>query len=74
MAEEKGDGGGPIQMLWMVIGFMAVLIFLWFYSGAYKDADLRGIFLAPPAPLGPGDAYGPQVGTESEFYINNYDQ
>lgn len=70
MAEEEKKGSST-QMLWTVIICMAILVFLWFYTGAYKNADLGGIFLAPPAPLGPGGAYGPQVGTTSDFYNNN---
>ena len=63
MADEPETS--PFQLFWMVLGFMAILIGLWFASGAYKKADLRGIFLAPPAPLGPGNAYGPQIGQPS---------
>lgn len=59
MADEK-EKGDPMQMLWLVLGVMVILIALWFASGAYKNADLKGIFLAPPAPIGPGGAYGPQ--------------
>lgn len=66
--DHKKEEGSPMQLLWMVIAFMAVLITLWFYSGAYKNADLNGIFLAPPAPVGPGDAYGPEFGTTNEVY------
>jgi hypothetical protein len=49
---------------------MAALIILWFLSGAYKNADLRGIFLAPPAPVGPGGAYGPQIGQPNQNYTD----
>ncbi len=59
MADEK-EKGSPMKMLWTVLGAMAILVVLWFASGAYKNADLRGIFLAPPAPVGPGGAYGPK--------------
>lgn len=55
----------------MVIAGVVILVGLWFASGAYKNADLRGIFLAPPAPLGTGGAYGPQVGTTSQYYNSN---
>lgn len=59
MADEKPKTD-PAKLLMAVLGAMALLIFFWFASGAYKNADLRGIFLAPPAPLGPGGSYGPQ--------------
>jgi hypothetical protein len=61
MADEKSPNE-PMKLLMLVVGGMAILIFLWFSSGAYKNADLKGIFLAPPAPLGPGGGYGPQIG------------
>ncbi len=61
MADEKPPHD-PMQLLLMVLGGMAILVFLWFASGAYKNADLRGVFLAPPTPLGPGGGYGPQIG------------
>ncbi|TSC68700.1 MAG: hypothetical protein G01um101456_528 [Parcubacteria group bacterium Gr01-1014_56] len=59
MADEK-EKGDPMKMLWLVLGVMAILVGLWFASGAYKNADLTGVFLAPPAPVGPGGGYGPQ--------------
>lgn len=43
-------------------GMLAILVVVWFLSGGPGRADLRGIFIAPPAPIGSGDAYGPQVG------------
>ncbi len=59
MADEKKPSGGPMDMVWWVLGMLAILIFFWFYTGAYKNADLKGIFLAPPAPVGPGGSYNP---------------
>ncbi len=50
--------------LWFV-GILAVLVALWYFAGGPGKADLRGLFLAPPAPLGSGDAYGPQFGTST---------
>ncbi len=50
------------------LGILAILVALWFMSGGPGKADLRGLFLAPPAPLGSGEAYGPQVGTTSQEY------
>ena len=61
--EEKKEGGQSAgQAALSVLGMIAILIILWFANGGPERADLRGIFLAPPAPVGPGDAYGPQVG------------
>jgi hypothetical protein len=61
MAEDKG-GHNPINDVFFIGGILAVAIALWFVSGGPERADLRGIFLSPPAPIGTGDAYGPQVG------------
>lgn len=58
MADDEGGGGGNRDILFLLFVF-GVLLFAWFTTGAYKNADLRGIFLAPPAPIGSGEAYGP---------------
>ena len=62
MAEDKG-GGSPYEILFLVLGGLALLIALWWVQGGPEKADLRGIFLAPPAPVGSGEAYGPEFGT-----------
>lgn len=59
MAEEK-KAADPLRDFWIVLGFFALMVALWFFSGANSLADLRGIFLAPPQPVGSGEAYGPQ--------------
>jgi hypothetical protein len=64
--------GSPFTLLFIVIGAVAVLVILWFINGGPSKADLRGLFLEPPAPLGPGGAYGPQIGTTSQYYNDNY--
>jgi hypothetical protein len=61
MAEEKG-GHDPMHDVFFIGGILVVAIALWFVSGGPERADLRGIFLSPPTPIGTGDAYGPQVG------------
>ncbi len=63
MAEEKKPKENPYEILWFVFGGLAVLIFLWWYTGGAERADLRGIFLSPPADVGgTGEGYGPQFG------------
>jgi hypothetical protein len=57
--EPKSD---PHQILWLVGGTLAVLIFLWFATGAYKTTDVKGLFIAPLPPVGSGESYGPQIG------------
>ena len=61
MADEPGHGTTDVEMLIFVFGGFAVLVALWLFTGGAKHADLRGIFLNPPAPLGNGSAYGPQI-------------
>lgn len=60
--EHKGSGQTAGQAALSVLGMIAILIILWFANGGPSRADLRGLFLAPPAPVGPGNSYGPQVG------------
>lgn len=57
MAEEGGGGGGMSDAVFLVL----IIIFLmvtWFLSGAAKNADIKGIFLSPPPPLGVGETIG----------------
>ena len=62
MADEEG-GGSAMGNLVFVVGVLVVLVVLWIAQGGQKKADLRGIFLHPPTPVGQGGAYGPQPGT-----------
>lgn len=48
-------------MLFFVFGGFALLVVIWYFSGGPAKTDLRGIFLNPPAPVGSGNAYGPQI-------------
>jgi hypothetical protein len=61
MAEE-GGGHHPIQDVLFIVGLLLVLIVLWFVNGGPERADLKGIFLEPPPPLGTGESYGPEFG------------
>jgi len=61
MADEPTKGNPTEDALWF-FGILAILVALWYFAGGPGKADLRGLFLAPPAPLGTGDAYGPQFG------------
>ena len=61
MAEEEKKES-PVQSALFVLGFLGLLVVLWFANGGPSRADLRGLFLAPPPPVGTGEAYGPQVG------------
>ena len=64
MADEEKKGPGPIEDALFIIGLIVVLVVLWFYTG-HKGADLRGIFLHPPAPIDQGGAYGPTIGSRT---------
>ncbi|MSR70594.1 hypothetical protein EXS62_00975 [Candidatus Kaiserbacteria bacterium] len=61
MADEPAPGG-HYDILFFVGGILLVLVALWYYNGGPQKADLRGLFLAPPAPVGTGNAYGPTPG------------
>lgn len=63
MADEP-EGPGPIGDLFFIIGVIVVLALVWIAQGA-KYADLRGVFLHPPEPVGQGGAYGPQLGSST---------
>jgi len=67
MADEKPPNGGPLENLMFIAGIIGVLIILWFAQGANKAADVRGIFLHPPAPVGQGGSYGPTLGTTTKL-------
>jgi hypothetical protein len=61
MAEAPKES--PYEIVWFVVGILGVLIALWWVQGGPGKADLRGIFLAPPPPVGSGESYGPEFGT-----------
>ena len=62
---DKPTGPSVTEEALMFFGAMLILAALWYYAGGPGKADLRGIFLSPPAPLGTGDAYGPQLGNDA---------
>ena len=64
MADEK-KGSSPTEDALFLLGALAILGVLWYFAGGPGQTDLRGLFLSPPAPLGNGDAYGPQFGESS---------
>lgn len=61
MADDHGGagGGGPVEDALFVLGILVALVVLWFATGNPSRADVRGIFLHPPKPVGQGGAYGP---------------
>lgn len=64
MADETPNGS-PYEVIIFLVGLITVLTILWFANGGPQRADLRGIFLHPPTPLGSGGAYGPQISTST---------
>lgn len=68
MAEDKKEGMSAGTEALLFVAGLAALAALWWWSGGPGRADLRGIFLQPPAPVGSGDAYGPGLGTTPEPY------
>jgi hypothetical protein len=66
MADAKPPSGpGPLEDAIFIVGIIIVLVVLWFTYGGAKTANLRGIFIHPPAPVGTGGAYGPAAATSS---------
>ena len=68
MAGEAPEGGGAMGTAVFVFGGFILLVIVWYLSGGAERADLRGIFLQPPTPLGGGDAYGPEFGSSTPTY------
>lgn len=62
MADDKKESGGVMEDVAFVVGGLIILVVIWFLLGGPGRADLKGLFLAPPAPLGTGESYGPQFG------------
>lgn len=65
MADEPKGPTATEDAFWF-FGVLAILVVLWYFAGGPGKADLRGLFLAPPQPLGSGEAYGPQFGGTGE--------
>ncbi len=65
MADEPHAKGNPTEDAMWFLAILAGLVILWYFAGGPGQADLRGLFLAPPEPLGNGQAYGPQLGNEA---------
>jgi hypothetical protein len=63
MAEEQKGGSGPLGDALFILGLIVVLAVLWFATGSHNGAEVKGIFLHPPPPVGQGGAYGPTIGS-----------
>ncbi len=76
MAEEEEHKSGMThwQFLFGFFAVLGLLIYLWYQNGGPERADLRGIFLAPPPPIGSGGAYGPNGSGPSEVSPNAVEQ
>lgn len=48
----------PKSLLIWVLGVIAILGLVWFFSGGYDRAKLEGIFIKPLAPVDTGETYG----------------
>lgn len=70
--DDHAGGGNPLHNLYGFIAFLVLLAILWFAAGGPGRADLRGILLNPPAPLGNGQAYGPTLPGPSGSGDSNY--
>ena len=65
MADDKPTGGGPAADALFILGFIAVLIVFWVYTGGPSRSTLKGIFIHPPKPVGQGGVYGPTIASSS---------
>ena len=63
MADEPAPD--PLKNLYFFLSILVLLVILWYASGGPSRADLRGIFLNPPPPVGNGGAYGPNPQPEN---------
>lgn len=75
MADKPEEGVTGFQAFLILVAIMAGLGALWWYSGGPSRADLRGIFLQPPPPVGTGESYGPDPLKEPQQpyeYNQNY--
>lgn len=61
MSSEGGGGWGPGCMFGLsVLGILAVLWIIWYYSGGPARYEAtHGPFLKEPAPIDTGEVYGP---------------
>ncbi len=57
------------DLIFVVVG-LVLLVVLWYANGGPGKADLRGIFLQPPQPLGGGNAYGPDFASSTPTTTN----
>ena len=57
MAEQPAHD--PMKDVYFVAAIVIILVIVWYAAGGPSRADLHGIFLNPPAPLGNGEATGP---------------
>ena len=67
MADEPKEHD-PLHDVFWFVGVIIVLVVLWYLAGGPGRSDLRGIFLSPPAPLGNGNAYGPNPQPQDNSY------
>jgi len=70
MADEKPHD--PMSDVWFVVLLLVGLVILWYASGGPSRADLRGILLSPPPPVGTGEAYQPQPQMQSDYEPYDY--
>ena len=68
MADDHKDAGGSsfLEEAGLLIGVFLLLLALWVMRGKPNSADIRkGLFVAPPSPIGNGQVFGPTLGATS---------
>ncbi len=56
-------GGSALEEFGVLIGIFLLLFALWVMRGRPNSAEIRkGLFIAPPVPIGNGAVFGPTLG------------
>ena len=61
MADDNKDGGGGglLEEFGLFIGGFLLLVALWWMQGGHSFG--KGLFIAPPSPIGNGQVFGPTL-------------
>ncbi len=60
---DASGGGGFLEEFGLIIGVFLLLLALWVMRGRPNSANIRkGLFIAPPSPIGTGMVSGPTLG------------
>jgi hypothetical protein len=61
-----GEESNPWEPALWLGGILFALFALWWVGGGpERDGGIRGLFVAPPPPIGSGEVYGPEIAPAS---------